>query len=114
MPNNADLLARRARSIPRGVATALPIFAARAENAELWDEDGRRFMDFAGGISVLNVGHRHPTIIAAAKLQLDAFTHTAFQVVGYRPYIELCEKLNTIAPISGEIRSVLFTTGAEA
>jgi 4-aminobutyrate aminotransferase/(S)-3-amino-2-methylpropionate transaminase len=112
--NNADLLARRIAAIPRGVATGMPIFAARAENAELWDEDGDRYVDFAGGIAVLNVGHCHPRVISAVALQLKAYTHTAFQVIAYRPYIELCERLNKLAPMSGPNQTILFTTGAEA
>jgi 4-aminobutyrate aminotransferase / (S)-3-amino-2-methylpropionate transaminase / 5-aminovalerate transaminase len=114
MTNNASLQSRRVAAIPRGVATAYPVFAARAENSELWDADGRRFIDFAGGIAVLNTGHRHPKVIAAVREQLDAFTHTAFQIVPYEPYIELCEKLNARAPFTGEAKSILFSTGAEA
>lgn len=114
MTNNESLLARRNLALPRGLATAMPIFAARAENAEQWDVDGRRFIDFAAGIAVLNVGHRHPAVIAAAREQLDRFTHTAFQVTGYESYVALAEKLNAIAPIDGGAKSVLFSTGAEA
>lgn len=111
---NADLLTRRMAAVPRGVGTALPIFAANALNAELWDEDGRRFIDFAGGIAVLNTGHCHPQVVAAVTEQLERYTHTAFQVVAYRPYIELAERLNAIAPFSGDAQSIFFTTGAEA
>jgi 4-aminobutyrate aminotransferase/(S)-3-amino-2-methylpropionate transaminase len=114
MSNNASLQARRVAAIPRGVATANPVFAERAENSELWDQDGRRYIDFAGGIAVLNTGHRHPKVIAAVKAQLDAFTHTAFQIVPYEPYIALCERLNALAPFKGEAKSILFSTGAEA
>ena len=114
MSSNAALQARRTAAIPRGVATAYPVFAERAEGSELWDKDGKRFIDFAGGIAVLNTGHRHPKVIAAVKKQLDAFTHTAFQIVPYEPYIELCERLNKIAPFSGPAKSILFSTGAEA
>lgn len=114
MTTNAELLARRNAAVPRGVATAAPIFAARARNAELWDEEGNRYVDFAGGIAVLNTGHCHPKVIAAVTEQLNAFTHTAFQVVAYKPYIALAERLNALAPISGETRTILFTTGAEA
>jgi 4-aminobutyrate aminotransferase/(S)-3-amino-2-methylpropionate transaminase len=114
MSSNSALQARRTAAIPRGVATAYPVFAERAEGSELWDKDGKRFIDFAGGIAVLNTGHRHPKVIAAVKKQLDAFTHTAFQIVPYEPYIELCERLNKIAPFSGEAKSILFSTGAEA
>lgn len=114
MTTNKDLLARRERAVPRGVSTATPIFAARAENAELWDVEGKRFVDFAGGIAVLNTGHRHPKIIAAVEKQLSLYTHTAFQVVAYEPYIELAEKLNALAPFKGPAKTILFTTGAEA
>jgi 4-aminobutyrate aminotransferase/(S)-3-amino-2-methylpropionate transaminase len=114
MSSNTALQARRVAAIPRGVATAYPVFAERAEGSELWDKDGQRFIDFAGGIAVLNTGHRHPKVIAAVKKQLDAFTHTAFQIVPYEPYIELCERLNKIAPFSGPAKSILFSTGAEA
>lgn len=98
---NQSILERRERAVPRGVATATPVFAARAENAEIWDVEGNRYVDFAGGIAVLNVGHRHPRVMAAVAGQLDAYTHTAFQVMAYEPYIELAEKLNAIAPVEG-------------
>lgn len=114
MTNNKDLLARRERAVPRGVSSATAIFAARAENAELWDVEGKRFVDFAGGIAVLNTGHRHPKVIAAVEKQLALYTHTAFQVVPYEPYIELAEKLNALAPFQGPAKTILFTTGAEA
>ncbi len=111
---NADLQARRVAAIPRGVSTAYPVFASRAEGSELWDEDGNRYIDFAGGIAVVNTGHRHPKVIAAVKQQLDAYTHTAFQIVPYDPYIRLCERLNRLAPFKGAAKTILFTTGAEA
>lgn len=114
MSTNADLLARRTAAIPRGISTATPVFAARAENAELWDEEGKRYVDFAGGIGVLNVGHRHPKVMAAVNAQLDRYTHTAFQVVAYEPYVALAEKLNARAPFSGPAKTIFFTTGAEA
>lgn len=111
---NANLLSRRANAVARGVAQAAPIFAERAEGAELWDVEGRRFLDFAGGIAVLNTGHCHPWVIAAAERQMKRFTHAAAQVVGYEAYIELAERLNAKAPIDGAAKTVLFTTGAEA
>lgn len=114
MTSNAALLERRTSAVPRGVATAAPIFAARAENAELWDVEGKRYIDFAGGIAVLNVGHRHPKVIEAVRKQLDRFTHTAFQVIAYEPYIELAERLNRLAPVAGPAKTIFFTTGAEA
>ncbi|WP_334164009.1 4-aminobutyrate--2-oxoglutarate transaminase [Phenylobacterium sp.] len=112
--SNAELHARRFAAVPRGVANATGIYAARAENAELWDEEGRRYVDFAGGIAVLNVGHRHPKVIAAVQQQLERYTHTAFQIVPYAPYVELAERLNALAPIEGKAKTILFTTGAEA
>lgn len=114
MTTNADLLARRTNAVPRGVSTATPVFAARAENARLWDGEGREYIDFAGGIAVLNTGHRHPKVMEAVRNQLDLFTHTAFQVCAYEQYVELAEKLNARAPIKGDARTILFTTGAEA
>lgn len=114
MATNSNLQARRAASVPRGVGSAMGIFAERAENAELWDVEGRRHIDFASGIAVLNVGHRHPKVMAAVADQLGRYTHTAFQVAAYASYIELCERLNTLAPIEKPTRSILFSTGAEA
>lgn len=112
--SNTELSARRNRAIPRGVASATGCYATRAENAQIWDEDGNRFVDFAGGIAVLNVGHRHPKILAAVDQQIAAYTHTAFQVMPYAPYIELAERLNDLAPIEGDAKTIFFTTGAEA
>ncbi|ATI12413.1 MULTISPECIES: 4-aminobutyrate--2-oxoglutarate transaminase [Acetobacter] len=114
MATNKDLLNRRTHAVPRGVATSTPVFADRAENAELWDVEGKRYVDFAGGIAVLNVGHRHPKVMDAVKKQLDRFTHTAFQVSAYEAYIELAEKLNARAPFSGDAKTIFFTTGGEA
>jgi 4-aminobutyrate aminotransferase/(S)-3-amino-2-methylpropionate transaminase len=114
MKKNSDLVQRRAAAIPRGISTALGVFADRAENAEIWDVEGNRYIDFASGIAVLNVGHRHPRVLDAARAQLDRYTHTAFQVAAYEPYLELAERLNRIAPIEGPAKSILFSTGAEA
>lgn len=114
MTNQANLLQRRNDALPRGIRTSTPIFATRALNAELWDADGRRYIDFTAGIAVLNVGHCHPRVIEAARTQLDEFTHTAFQVIAYESYVALAERLNALAPISGETKTVLFSTGAEA
>lgn len=111
---NADLHARREAAVPRGVGISHPVYAARAENAELWDEEGKRYIDFAGGIAVLNTGHRHPKVIAAVQAQMNRFTHTCFQVTPYEPYIELAERLNELAPIEGPAKTIFLTTGAEA
>src|SRR5262249_51456926 len=112
--NNQELQQRRSAAVPRGVATAMPFFASKAENAELWDEEGKRYIDFAGGIAVLNTGHRHPDVMKAVDAQLEKFTHTAFHVVGYAPYIELAERMNRIAPGKDPKKTIFFTTGAEA
>ena len=114
MPTNAELLERRNAAVPRGVGHATPIYAARAENAEIWDVEGKRYIDFAGGIAVLNTGHRHPRVMAAVQAQLERFTHTAFQVMAYEPYIALAERLNKLAPFKGPAKTIFFTTGAEA
>ncbi|MDU8942847.1 4-aminobutyrate--2-oxoglutarate transaminase [Ovoidimarina sediminis] len=111
---NASLIKRRDAAVARGVASAAPVYAARAENSELWDVEGNRFIDFAGGIAVLNTGHRHPKVIEAAKAQEDLYTHTSFQVVPYEPYVALAEKLNALAPGDFPKKSLLVTTGAEA
>ena len=112
--NNAALLARRQAAIPRGVGFSHPIFIERGENAEIWDVEGRRFIDFAGGIAVLNTGHRHPKIIQAVKDQLDHYTHTCFQVLAYEPYVELAERINAKAPGDFAKKTLFLTTGAEA
>lgn len=114
MGSNADLRRRHDAAVPRGVGIAHPIYASRAENAELWDEEGRRYVDFAGGIAVLNTGHRHPKVIAAVEAQMARFTHTCFQVSPYEPYIALAERLNAIVPIDGPAKTIFLTTGAEA
>jgi 4-aminobutyrate aminotransferase/(S)-3-amino-2-methylpropionate transaminase len=114
MSTNSELLARRESAVPRGVATAHPIFTAHAENAELWDVEGKRYIDFAGGIAVLNTGHRHPKVMAAVAEQLAHFTHTCFQVSPYESYVALAERLNALAPIEGPAKTIFFTTGSEA
>ncbi len=111
---NAHLMARRNAAVARGVGHAHHIFAARADNAEVWDVEGKRYIDFAGGIAVLNTGHRHPDVIAAVKAQLELYTHTCFQVLAYEPYIELAERLNELAPGDFAKKTLLLSSGAEA
>jgi 4-aminobutyrate aminotransferase/(S)-3-amino-2-methylpropionate transaminase len=111
---NAALAERRARAVPRGVATATSFFIQRAENAQIWDVEDRRLIDFATGIAVLNTGHRHPAVVEAVERQLQLYTHAAFQVMAYEPYIALAERLNVIAPVRGPAKTILFSTGAEA
>ena len=111
---NAELKSRKDAATPRGVGVMCDFYAARAENAELWDVDGRRYIDFAAGIAVCNTGHRHPKIVEAIRAQLDNFTHTAYQIVPYASYVELAEKINERAPGDYPKKTAFFTTGAEA
>lgn len=111
---NEQIQARKAAATPRGVGVMAPFFAARADGAELWDVEGRRFIDFAGGIAVMNVGHGHPKVKAALAAQLERFTHTCYQVVPYESYVALAEKLNQLTPGSFAKKTAFFSTGAEA
>ncbi len=113
-PTAARLIDRRAAAVARGVSSATPEFAVRAEGAEVWDSLGRRYLDFSGGIGALATGHRHPKVMAAVRAQLECFTHTAFQVMAYEPYIRLAERLNALAPFKGSAKTLLLTTGVEA
>src|ERR1700722_19052985 len=114
MSNNSDLHRRRGAAVARGVSNAHAIYIARARNAEIWDVEGRQFIDFAGGISVLNTGHLHPRVVAAIEQQLQCFSHTCFQIIPYEGYVALAERLNAIAPGQSPKKSLLFSTGAEA
>ena len=114
MATNSELFERRRAAVPSGISHATTVFAARAENAEIWDVEGRRYIDFGGGIGVLNSGHRHPAVVAAVKAQLDQCIHTAFQVVLYESYVALAERLNKLAPIAGPAKTMFVSTGAEA
>lgn len=112
--NNAALMARRAAAIPRGVGQSHAIFIDHADNAEIWDVEGRRYIDFAGGIAVLNTGHCNAAVVEAVKAQLERYTHTCFQVLAYEPYVELAERINAMAPGAFAKKSLFLTTGAEA
>ena len=111
---NAELSERRSAAVARGVGVATPLFAQKAKNAELWDSEGRRFIDFAGGIAVVNTGHSHPRVVEAVKNQIDHFSHTCHQVAPYENYVELAEKLNAAAPGDFPKKTMFATTGAEA
>ncbi|HWD31991.1 MAG TPA: 4-aminobutyrate--2-oxoglutarate transaminase [Pseudomonas sp.] len=111
---NESLMQRRIAAVPRGVGQIHPIFAESAKNATVTDVEGREFIDFAGGIAVLNTGHVHPKIIAAVEAQLHKLTHTCFQVLAYEPYVELCEKINAKVPGDFAKKTLLVTTGSEA
>jgi 4-aminobutyrate aminotransferase/(S)-3-amino-2-methylpropionate transaminase len=104
---------KRRAAVRAGWASALRSWR-QAENSEIWDIEGNRYIDFGGGIAVVNTGHRHPLVMKRVQAQLEKFTHTCATVMPYEPFIELCEKLNQMAPISGEKKSALVTTGAEA
>lgn len=114
MSKNSELEARRSAAIARGVGVQTANFAVSADNATVTDADGRELIDFAGGIAVVNTGHRHPKVIAAVKDQLDAFTHTCHQVMPYEPYVRLAERLNAAVPGDFEKKSIFVTTGAES
>jgi 4-aminobutyrate aminotransferase len=111
---NTDLQARKNAATPRGVGVMCDFYAARAQNSELWDVEGRRFIDFASGIAVLNTGHRHPKLVGAMHAQLEKFTHTAYQIVPYESYVALAERINALAPGDFPKKTALFSTGAEA
>ncbi len=112
--SNSALSARRSAAIARGVGVSSPLFATRAKNAELWDAEGQRYIDFASGIAVLNTGHGHPRVVAAVKAQIDAFSHTCHQVVPYESYVELAERLNAAVHGAFAKKTIFATTGAEA
>jgi len=109
-----ELKALRDRYVPRGITTAHPIAVDRAQGAEIWDTSGRRYIDFVGGIGVMNVGHNHPRVMGAVREQLDRVTHTAFQVVMYESYLRLAERLCEVAPGDLPKKAIFFSTGAEA
>jgi len=112
--STSNLAQRRSRAIAKGVGVTTQVYAERAENAEIWDVNGQRYLDFAAGIAVVNTGHCHPRVIAAAKAQLERFTHTCHQVVPYEHYVALAERLNARVPGDFAKKSVFVTTGAEA
>jgi 4-aminobutyrate aminotransferase / (S)-3-amino-2-methylpropionate transaminase / 5-aminovalerate transaminase len=114
LTSNAELHQRRQQAVPRGITNSLAVYAERAANAELWDVEGRRYIDFASGISVLNTGHVHPKVKEAIAQQLEKLTHSCFQVTPYESYIALAERLNALAPGSGPKKTIFLTTGAEA
>ena len=107
----ADL---RSKYVPRGITSSHPITADRASGSELWDVGGKRYVDFAGGIGVMNVGHAHPRVMQAVEDQLRKATHTSFQVVQYESYLRLAERLCEVALIDGPKKAIFFSTGAEA
>ena len=114
MSHNSNLQERKQRVIARGMGNLAPIYIEKGKNAELWDADGQRYIDFGSGIAVNNTGHSHPQIIAAVKRQLDQFSHSCIMVTPYRSAVELAEKLTQIAPGDSDKKAIFVTTGAEA
>ncbi len=114
MATSAELHERRQAAVPRGVSNATAIYAKRAKNAEIWSEDGKRYIDFGAGIAVVNTGHQHPKIVAAVEEQMKAFSHVCFQVTPYESYVRLAERLNALAPVASPAKTMLISTGAEA
>ncbi len=115
MTTNQELLELRQAAVPRGVGTMHPaIFSGRAQGAEIWDVEGRRYIDLAAGIAVVNTGHNHPHVIAAVESQLQNFSHTCFQVTAYEVYLRLADQLNQLAPGNTPKKTIFLTTGAEA
>src|ERR1700691_4967715 len=114
MGSNTDLHRRRGAAVPRGVSNSLPVYVDHAKNAELWDVERRRYIDFASGISVLNIGHLHPRVVAAVQQQMQQVAHACFQVTPYEGYVALAERLNALAPGPTPKKTILFSTGAEA
>jgi 4-aminobutyrate aminotransferase/(S)-3-amino-2-methylpropionate transaminase len=113
-PRSRALMARREAAIPRGPANATPIFAARADGAVIEDVDGNRYIDFAGGIGCLNIGHRSPRVISAIREQLEKYLHLCFAVTPYEGYVAVAEKLNSLAPGNFAKKTMLVNSGAEA
>jgi 4-aminobutyrate aminotransferase/(S)-3-amino-2-methylpropionate transaminase len=114
MSSNASLHQRRGAAVPRGVGNAFAVYAKSANNSEIVDEEGKKYIDFAGGIAVVNTGHCHPKVIAAVKAQVENLTHACFQVTPYEPYIRLAERLNQLTPGDYAKKTIFLTTGAEA
>src|SRR6185437_2519275 len=111
---SAEVLAERERYVPRGVATP-QLVVSRAEGARVWDLDGREYLDFAGGIGCVNLGHRHPLVVEAIHEQVDSYLHQCFMVGSYEPYVDLCRRLAELSPCRGVAqKSILLNSGAEA
>src|SRR6476620_2235934 len=113
-PRSRALLIRRADAVPKGVPAVTPIAVVHAEGAVITDADGNRLIDFGGGIGVVNTGHRHPSVVAAVREQLDRYAHVCFPVSTYEPYVALAERLNRITPGNHPKRTFFVYSGAEA
>ena len=113
-PRSRELLARAEGAVARPLQVSLPVFAAKAQNATITDVDGNTFIDFAGGVGVVNVGHCHPRVVEAIQEQAARFVHTDFTVMPYESYVELAERLGELVPFAGPTRAAFFNSGAEA
>jgi 4-aminobutyrate aminotransferase/(S)-3-amino-2-methylpropionate transaminase len=113
-PRSRAILARRQEAVPRGVFHSTPVVVASADGAVVEDVDGNRYLDFAGGIGALNVGHRSPAVVDAVRHQLGRFTHTCFSVAPYENYVSLAERLARLAPGDAAKKTLFVSTGAEA
>ncbi len=113
-PRSRELLARELEAVAHPLIVHLPVFAAHAEGVVITDVDGNRFIDFAGGVGVANVGHGHPRVVEAVQEQSARFLHTDFTVLPYESYVELAERLGALVPISGLKRAAFFNAGTEA
>ena len=113
-PKSKALSERRSAAVPRGLSHATPIYAAKAEGAVIEDVDGNRYIDLAGGIGCLNMGHRPPGVVAAIERQLEKFLHVCVQVTPYENYVRLAERLNQLTPGKFPKKTLFVNTGAEA
>ena len=113
-PRSRDILGREQRSVARPLRVHGPVVAAEASGSRITDVDGNVFLDFVGGVGVLNVGHNHPRVVHAIHEQAERYLHTDFTVVPYEPYVTLAERLGALVPISGESRAAFFNAGTEA
>lgn len=112
--SNAKLRKRREKAVPQGPFNVSPFFAKKAQGAHIWDVEEQKYLDFCGGIGVLNVGHNHPRVVSAIKAQVENLIHSCWHVMMYEPYLELAERLNELVPISGKTKTAFFNSGAEA
>lgn len=112
--NNQDLQTRKSQVIARGQGNVYPVYVERANNAEVWDVEGKRYIDFGTGIAVCNTGHSHPKVVAAVKQQVDKFSHTCVMVNPYEVAVTLAEKLTKLAPGDSAKKAIFVSTGAEA
>src|SRR5437762_7029386 len=113
-PRSREIVERMRRVVASPLAVTFPVVADSARGATLTDVDGNTFIDFAGGVGCLNVGHSHPEVVAAAQEQLERFSHTDFTIVPYEVYVSLAERMTQLAPIGGETRAAFFNAGTEA